>query len=110
MTALLMFIHIVGNRMKLPRVFNLMMKVICRCEMAVVLDCDIIINKDELQSRYYVHCRSNFIEKDINTLISQLWVQLFFNQEVFSVKYYTTVNIPLNNKQTELHNTATDFG
>ena len=37
---------------------------------ANVLDCDIVINKFELQSRYYVHFRINTLRKGTNPIIS----------------------------------------
>ena len=36
---------------------------------AKVLDCDIIVNEFELQSHYYVHFRTNTVEKGMNPLI-----------------------------------------
>ena len=41
-----------------------------RCDvMAHMLNCDIIVSRFELQSRYYVHFQTKTFEKDMNSLI-----------------------------------------
>ena len=40
-----------------------------RCLMAKDLDCNLEVNKFELQSRYYVHFRTNTLGKGMNPLI-----------------------------------------
>ena len=37
--------------------------------MATVLDCEFKVNEFELQSRYYVHFRTNNLEKGLNPFI-----------------------------------------
>ena len=44
--------------------------------MAKVLDCSLEISEFELQSPYYVHFRTNTLEKGMNLLIPQLCVKL----------------------------------
>ena len=39
--------------------------------MTNVIDCDVIVNEVELQSRYYVHYRTNSIEN----FTSNLWIK-----------------------------------
>ena len=40
-----------------------------------VLDCIIVVNKFELQSRHYIYFQSNILEKGLNLFILQLWVK-----------------------------------
>ena len=39
---------------------------------ANMLDCDIVVSEFELQSRYYVHLRTNTLGKGINLLLPEL--------------------------------------
>ena len=39
--------------------------------MATKLDCDIVVSEFEIQSRYYVHFRTNTPGKDMNPLMPQ---------------------------------------
>ena len=44
--------------------------VMCPCGVMVnAMDCGIVVNEFELQSRYYVHFRPNSLGKDMNSLI-----------------------------------------
>ena len=42
---------------------------------ANMLDSDIVVSKFKLWSCYYVHFRTNTLEKPMNPLIPQLWVK-----------------------------------
>ena len=51
----------------------------CGCPRGVmvkVLVCGIVVSEFELQSRYYIHFRTNNLGKGMNSLSSQLWVKL----------------------------------
>ena len=52
--------------------------------MVKALDCGIIVNEFEPQSRYYVHFQTNTFEKGMNPLI--LPSLLFFSMEGFGIK------------------------
>ena len=43
--------------------------------MVKALDCGIVVNEFELQSRYYVYFLTNILAKGMNPLYSQLWVK-----------------------------------
>ena len=48
----------------------------CPCSVMVkAMVCEIVTCEFELQSRYYVHFRTNTLEKGMNPLFSQLWVK-----------------------------------
>ena len=54
------------------------------------MDCRIVISEFELYSRYYVHFRTNTLEKGMNALIlpamGQIVPQLFFSKDGFGIK------------------------
>ena len=43
--------------------------------MVKAMDCGIVVSEFVLQSRYYVHFRTNTLGKGMNPLSSQLWVK-----------------------------------
>ena len=43
--------------------------------MVKAMVCEIVAREFELQSRYYVHCRTNTLGKAWNSLSSQIWVK-----------------------------------
>ena len=52
--------------------FLLAFSLLCRCPggvMVKALDCEIVVSEFELQSCYYIHFRTNTMEKGMNTLI-----------------------------------------
>ena len=55
-----------------------MLKIIWGCPRGVMvkaMDCGILVREFELQSRYYIHFRTNTLGKGMNPLSSQLWVK-----------------------------------
>ena len=67
--------------------------------MANVLDNDIIVSEFEPQSRYYFCFWTNTLEKDLEFLISLLWVKvtlLFFYKDGFGMRQSSKADMPLN--------------
>ena len=59
----------VGTRLNVPICVNLTNLVFLFGGVTVkVMDCRIVVSEFELQSRYYVHFRTNFLGKSINPL------------------------------------------
>ena len=46
-----------------------------RGKLANTVDYDIIVSEFQLLSRYYVHFRTNTLEKVLNPLMPQLWIK-----------------------------------
>ena len=74
-----------------------------------VLDCDIVINEFEFQSRYYVHFRANTFGKGMNSLIPHPAIGKIISlldsyKDAFGIKWLNKVDVPLTkeiNKLTE---------
>ena len=64
---------------------------------AKVLDCDIVVSEFELQPHYYVHFRTNTLEKGMNLLIltvmGNIISLLFFYKYGFSIKLLTKLDM-----------------
>ena len=68
--------------------------------MAYVADCDILVNKFECHSHYYIHFRANTFEEIINLLIHSKCgldsaITLVYKDN-FGIKEPTKVDTPLN--------------
>ena len=71
---------------------------------ANVLDYNIVESEFEPKSRYYVHLRTNTLEKCMNPLIIPAMVKTetttFSNKDIFGIKWPTQIDM-LSNKETE---------
>ena len=65
------------------------------------LACGIGVSEFELQSRYYVHFRTNTLKKGMDPLSSHLWVKEYRccekKKDGFGIKQLENVDMPLNN-------------
>ena len=64
------------------------------------MDCGIVVSEFELQSRYYVHFRTNTLGKSMNPLIlpamGKIAPLLFFSKNGVDIKLPSKVDVPLN--------------
>ena len=66
------------------------------------LDSRIVVREFELQSRYYIHFRTNILGKGMNPFIlpAMGWTTtVFLKKNAFGIKIPEKVDMPLNNKQ-----------
>ena len=70
--------------------------------MVRVLGCRIVVSEFELQSRHYLHFRTNTLKKDINTFIlttkDLIAPLLFFLKNGFGIEYPNKVDMPLHKR------------
>ena len=79
----------------------------CPCGVMVkAMICEIVAHELELQSRYYVHFRTNTLGKGMNPLIlpAMGWIApLLFSGNSFGIKLPTKVDMPLNKETLTLY-------
>ena len=80
------------------------------------LDCSIVVREFELESRYYIHLRTDILWNGMNSLISQLWIEIFLMYPVKTISYADDIALLANapaQDETLLHSlerAATDIG